>query len=214
MHRITDNRMSGSVCKNLDMFGRLCGDVAARRVVLVTTMWDKVKDKEMTKNRVSQLENCFWKPLIDEGACHLQFENTKKSAWRIIHDVKGSVEAMLLQEELVDAQKKLNETTAGRALYSQVEKLLLVQKEAMKQLRDEAKTNDPTLAEELKKEYKKIEAQLHKTLDEIEKLKIQPLRRLKLWLFSKKTRSASISIWTCYGMLTPSTACRRIKGVG
>lgn len=37
-HRITDNRMSGSVCKNLDMFSRLCGDGTAERVRLMTTM--------------------------------------------------------------------------------------------------------------------------------------------------------------------------------
>ena len=200
-HRITDNRMSGSVCKNLDMFGRLCGDKAASRVRLVTTMWDKARDRNAAENRVPQLEGNFWKPLIDQGARHLRFDNTPKSAWDIINGLTGETvtvetdSALLLQEELVDAKKKLNETDAGKALYSQFERLLLAQKEAMKQLSDEAKTKDPNLARELEEEYKRIEAQLQKTMEEMDKLKIPFFRRLMLTLFAKKTRSVGILFW-------------------
>ena len=189
--------MSGSVCKNLDMFGRLCGDKAAERVRLVTTMWDKVKDKTVAESRVSQLEGNFWEPLIKAGARHRRFENTSKSAWDIIRDVTGETEALLLQEELVDADRKLNETTAGQALYSQVQKLLQAQKETMKQLSDEAKTKDPALARELEEEYRRIEAQLQKTMKEADELKIGWLRRLILKIFSKKTQSVSILFWKC-----------------
>ena len=194
-HRISDNRMSGSVCKNLDMFGRLCGDNAAQRVRLVTTMWDKVKDTNTAENRVAQLEGNFWKPLIDAGARHKRFENTPKSAWDIVRDATGESEALLLQEELVDADRRLNETTAGKALYTQFQRLLQEQKDTIKQLSDEAKVqNDPALAKELEAEYKRIEAQLQKTWEEMEKLKIPFLRRLKL-IFSKKPRSVSILFW-------------------
>ncbi|KAI5985723.1 hypothetical protein EDD15DRAFT_2175658, partial [Pisolithus albus] len=34
--RITHNRMSGSVCENLEMFGRLCVDRAAENMRIVT----------------------------------------------------------------------------------------------------------------------------------------------------------------------------------
>ncbi|KIM59591.1 hypothetical protein SCLCIDRAFT_1217538 [Scleroderma citrinum Foug A] len=193
-HRITDNRMSGSVCKNLDMFGRLCGDNAAERVRLVTTMWDKVKDRNTAENRVKQLEGNFWKPLIDEGARHQKFENTPQSAWKIIRNATGDPEALLLQEELVDAERRLNETTAGKALYSQFQRLLQEQKDTIKQLSDEAKVQqDPVLVKELEAEYKKIEAQLQKTWEEVEKLKIPWLRRLMLF-FAKRTRSHTIEI--------------------
>ena len=196
-HRITDNRMSGSVCKNLDMFGRLCGDNAAERVRLVTTMWDKVKDRNTAENRVKQLEDNFWKPLIDEGARHQKFENTPQSAWNIIRNATGDPEALLLQEELVDAERRLNETTAGKALYSQFQRLLQEQKDTIKQLSDEAKVQqDPVLVKELEAEYKKIEAQLQKTWEEVEKLKIPWLRRLMLF-FAKRTRSVRVSLWTC-----------------
>ena len=196
-HRITDNRMSGSVCKNLDMFGRLCGDNAAKRVRLVTTMWDRVKDTNTANNRVTQLEGNFWKPLIDAGACHQKFENTRESAWDIVRGATGDSEALLLQEELVDADRRLNETTAGKALYSQFQRLLQEQKDTIKQLSEEAKAQqDPALAKELEAEYKRIEAQLQKTWQEMEELKIPWLRRLMLF-FAKKPRSVSTSFWTC-----------------
>ena len=147
MHRITDNRMTGTVSKNLDMFGRLCGDRAAKRVRMVTTMWDKAKDRNVAETRASELENKFWKPLIDEGARHHRFRNTRESAWNIIHDATGNPEALLLQEELVDTEMRLNETIAGKALYSQYQKCFQTQKETMKQLLDEAKMQqDPAMA--------------------------------------------------------------------
>ncbi|KAI6013387.1 hypothetical protein PISMIDRAFT_64496, partial [Pisolithus microcarpus 441] len=67
-HHVTDDWMTGSVCKNLEMFVQLCGDKATGGVQLVTTMWEKVKNKDIAESRVSQLENKFWKPLIEAGA--------------------------------------------------------------------------------------------------------------------------------------------------
>jgi len=46
LHRISDNRMSGSVLKNLRMFTSLCGEQAMPNVILATTMWSKVDTKE------------------------------------------------------------------------------------------------------------------------------------------------------------------------
>lgn len=160
-HRITDNRMSGSVCKNLDMFSRLCGDGAAERVRLMTTMWDRVKDATLAESRVSQLETNFWKPLIDAGARHRKLEeNSLKSAWEIIQDLMGNGKALLLQEELVDAERHLNETTAGRALYTNFQKLLHEQKEAIKQLQEEAKVQrDLQLLKQLGVEQRRLEAE-------------------------------------------------------
>ncbi|KAI5980810.1 P-loop containing nucleoside triphosphate hydrolase protein [Pisolithus marmoratus] len=188
-HRITDNRMSGSVCKNLDLFGRLCGERAAERVRLVTTMWDKVKNRDTAEGRVSQLETNFWEPLISVGARHKRFEeNSSTCAWKIVEDLMGEGGALLIQEELVDADRRLNETTAGQGLYTQFQKLLHEQKETIKQLQEEAKAQkDPELAKELEVQRQRVEAELRKTSDEMDKLKIPFPRRIAL-LFSKKNR--------------------------
>ncbi|KAF9053472.1 hypothetical protein BJ165DRAFT_1317340, partial [Panaeolus papilionaceus] len=39
MDRISDNRMTRSKTKSLELFKALCGTEAASRVVVVTTMW-------------------------------------------------------------------------------------------------------------------------------------------------------------------------------
>ncbi|KAI6104956.1 P-loop containing nucleoside triphosphate hydrolase protein [Pisolithus croceorrhizus] len=187
-HRITDNRMSGSLCKNLDMFSRLCGDRAAERVRLVTTMWDRVKDTRLAESRVSQLETNFWKPLIEAGARHKRFEgNSSRCAWEIVQDLNGGAEALLLQEELVDAGRNLNETTAGKALHTQFQKLLQEQKETMKQLQEEAKTQrDPELVRQLEAEQRRLEIELQKTWNDMDKLKVPFFRRIARF-FARKT---------------------------
>ncbi|KAI6103943.1 P-loop containing nucleoside triphosphate hydrolase protein [Pisolithus croceorrhizus] len=187
-HRITDNRMSGSLCKNLDMFSRLCGDKAAERVRLVTTMWDRVKDTRLAESRVSQLEKNFWKPLIEAGARHKRFEgNSSRCAWKIVQDLNGDGEALLLQEELVDAGRNLNETTAGKALHTQFQKLLHEEKETIKQLQEEAKAQrDPELVRQLEAEQRRLEAELQKTWGDKHKLKVSFFRRIAR-LFARKT---------------------------
>lgn len=157
--------MSGTLRKNFDMFSRLCGEKAAERVRLVTTMWDKVKDMERVRSVVSLLEGETWRPLLDAGARHEKFENSPKSAWDIVIGLGVKTEALVLQEELVDAGRRLNETTAGKTLYSQYQKILDDQRE--------------------KEEYRRIETQLHRTIEEMESLKIPMGRRISLF-FSKK----------------------------
>jgi len=183
--------MSGSVCKNFDTFGRFCGDKVTERVRLVT-MWDKARDHDMAESRLAQLENNFWQPLIEKEARHKKFNNIATSTWEIINDVVGDAEALLLQKELVDVERMLNETTAGKALYTQFQKLLREQKETIKKLSDETKAEqDPTLARDLEIEYQRIEVQIQKTWEEMEQLKIPFLRRISLF-FSKRPRSVSI----------------------
>ena len=150
LHRITDTRMSDSVYKNIQIIGRLCGNVPLRWARLVTTMWDKANDREVAQNRETQLITEFWRQLIDEGAIAKRFYNTPASAGDIVDDVlrmgKDGSE-LLLQEELVEQEKRLNETEAAKILYSQFQKLLAQQNKALKQLQDEAKLwNDPALA--------------------------------------------------------------------
>ncbi|KAF9054894.1 hypothetical protein BJ165DRAFT_742998 [Panaeolus papilionaceus] len=87
LHRITDNRMSGSPARNLRMFGKLCGDAAASRVAFITTMWDRASGdaskKAMYEKRQVQLEK-YWEPMTSFGARIGTFANTTDSAWDAI----------------------------------------------------------------------------------------------------------------------------------
>ena len=189
--------MSGSAYKNLQMFGRLCGDVSLPRTRLVTTMWDIAKDKALARDREDQLkrEGDFWRTLIDGGAVAKRFDNAPASAWDIVESIlrmgKDSDE-LLLQEELVEQQKRLNETEAGKILYTRLQKLLAEQRKMLKELAEEAKLqNDPALAKSLRQEYDKIDAQLQTTFEEMKEMKIPLSRRIHLWLFTRKSRAVS-----------------------
>lgn len=188
--------MSGSARKNLQIFGRLCGDISLNRTRLVTTMWDQVRDQAMATQRETQLRGDFWKSLIDEGALPERFHNQPGSARGIVDGLltlgNGGEEFLLLQEELVQQQKRLNETEAGKVLYNRLQQLLADQRKTLKELADEAKLqNDPDLAKSLQDEYDKIDAQLQKTFEEIKEMKIPLSRRILLWLFRRKSRAVS-----------------------
>ncbi|KAI6010120.1 P-loop containing nucleoside triphosphate hydrolase protein [Pisolithus marmoratus] len=209
-HRISDNRMSGSVCKNLDLFGQLCGDDAAQCVRLVTTMWDnqKPENTQIWQKRASQLEQNFWKPLISLGARHERFNNTQKSAWNIVNglvqartslaqgqSVSASAgNALLIQEEMVVAQKELNETSAGKALYSRFRRVLVEQKGMLKDLADALAEKDPNAREQLRAERKKAEAEMQKIVEDMERMKIPLGRRIASFFGGKKTRSRKVEL--------------------
>ena len=149
----------------------------------------------MAEKRQSELVGDFWRPLIAEGAVPKRFYNTPTSAFQIADELIGMEslkDELLLQEELVEQQKRLNETEAGKVLYSRFQKLLAEQKNTLKELADEAKLqNDPALARSLQEEYDKINAMLQKTFEEMKEMKIPLSRRILLWLFGRKSHAVS-----------------------
>ncbi|KAI6102096.1 hypothetical protein F5141DRAFT_256678 [Pisolithus sp. B1] len=184
---ITDDRMSGSVCENLHMFARLCGDKAAGGVRLMTTMWDKARNKDVAESRVSQLEYNFWKPLIDAGARHKRFEdNSSKCAWDIIEDLVEGGNALLDREELIE--RLLYEKTTGQPLYSPLQKLLHELGDMTKLLQEEAgsQQRDPELVRQPKAE----QCGLEEVYDELDEPEIPLSRRITL-LCLKNTPSSS-----------------------
>ena len=46
LHKISDNRMSGTARRNIAMLHDLCGEGFMPNIVLATTMWDRVEAGE------------------------------------------------------------------------------------------------------------------------------------------------------------------------
>jgi len=89
-------------------------------------------------------------------------------------------------EELVDLGRELNETQAGKALYSQLQTALSQQKETIQALQTQVKErNNPKLEAELDTELKRIQAELDKTFQQISERKTGFRRRMTLALFAK-----------------------------
>ncbi|KAI5997133.1 hypothetical protein EDD15DRAFT_2163076 [Pisolithus albus] len=170
-HDITDRRKHDSL---YDILCCICGDKAAGRVRLVTTMWDQVKNPRVAENMLSQLEQNPWKPLLDAGARHMRFENSKQSAWDIVQDLGVEREPLLLQQELVDARKDLYETSAGHALYLQFQKLSREEVQPNKQFwRFSGRRRVRRPMEHVQAECKYVETQLQKARQERRRVEMQ-----------------------------------------
>lgn len=121
LHRITDNRMQGSARKNLFMFNKLCGRNALRNVILATTMWERLSDEDIGVKHEKELVETedFWGFMVRQGSQVRRHYNTKESAKGLLQIFVSSNDppvALKIQEEMVDAHRRLDETSAGREL--------------------------------------------------------------------------------------------------
>ena len=179
------------------MFGELCGDKAASKVILVTTMWDSMSGDlaPKAKAREEEFKSRYWMIMIRLGARTMRFENTKKSVLGIVSELlpEGVTEqAVLLPEELVDLCRDLNEKQARKVLYSQPQIALIKQKETIQAFQMQVKErNDPKLDAELDAELKRIQAELDKTFQQVSELKIGLWRKIMLALSAKKATAVS-----------------------
>jgi hypothetical protein len=187
--------MAGSPYRNLRMFGNLCGDSAMARVVLVSTMWERI-NANLGAEREKQLCEQFWKGLIEKGSGveRLQPSDTG-AAWRIVGKVIETAqkrEQILFQEEIVDLSRQLRETEAGKSLYTTLQKQLLEQKQNLQALLAKVdKSADSKLRKQLEKECEKNQKLLEKTFQEVKQLKLPLGRRIMLYFFGKKARAVS-----------------------
>ena len=120
------------------MFHKLCGDKALARVILGTTNWGEVGEN-VGQMREEQLTKIFWNTATALGSKLLRFDKTEESARAfldaILDQLKfGGNEVILndnvlrIQRELVELDRRIPETEAGKALRYTLKQLLEMQK--------------------------------------------------------------------------------------
>ncbi|KAG8530514.1 uncharacterized protein KY384_005017 [Bacidia gigantensis] len=113
LHRITDIRYAGSSIKTLEIFKKICGDLALQNVILVSTRWNEI-DEETGAFREQQLRSDFWAYMLGHDARMARFDGSRDSAIGIVSQLVSRQSIVLeLQRELVDERKTLQETVAG-----------------------------------------------------------------------------------------------------
>jgi hypothetical protein len=133
VHDISEARMLGTTLNNMHMFRTLCGDGALKAVILMTTKWGVVDDAAGDK-REGQLAREFWKPMLDQGSKICRSRHTPASAQEILDSICDNYQkletpnTLRIQEEIVDMQKSIPETDAGRKLRYILQELLDMQK--------------------------------------------------------------------------------------
>ena len=153
---IAEKRMKGTTRRNLDMFHQLCGDKALARVVLGTTNWGEV-DETVAQKREEQLAKTFWNTMTASGSKFLRFDRTETSARAFLDAILGQLKldgnddnVLQIQNEIVDLERRIPETAAGKELRYTLKQLLEKQKE-----------------EENSEEVAALSASLKKQIDEL-----------------------------------------------
>ncbi|KAH6988472.1 P-loop containing nucleoside triphosphate hydrolase protein [Ilyonectria destructans] len=130
LHRISDNRVTGSSLKSFNILQKLCGPEGAARVFLVTTMWQLAETGKLNPHeaqiRELRLTSTpeFWGCMHQQGSQIKQWRGNESSALSIIRELidlneKEGYLTQQIQREIVDEKKRLQETSAGQELWTE-----------------------------------------------------------------------------------------------
>lgn len=175
LHRITDPKMQGHALRNFRMFERICGDNALSNVVLLTTMWDKLRDEVEGLNRDQELREDFWSLMEEKGSYIARSDGSKEMAEAMIAMLleKDSV-VLEIQRELHE-KKRLHETAAGQIMLPELQSRMSETDEYIRSLeariREAERQRDKAQAESLEKQRRAARDQRRR--DEVERRKLE-----------------------------------------
>lgn len=139
LHRISDNKMSGSSYKNLKMFRKLCGTQNLSHVILATTMWDKVTPEEGAAREAELLsEDKWWGQMKSQGSMVKRYDNTMGGAMIMVNELlQMSPMVLTIQKELAVQKKPLIDTMAGRSINADLRDLSKIHEEDWAELMED-----------------------------------------------------------------------------
>ncbi|KAL4869474.1 hypothetical protein BDV12DRAFT_196317 [Aspergillus spectabilis] len=139
LHHITENRVTGSARRNIELMKGLCGPDYFPHVELAATHWSTTSESASIlrdRERLLQIQDAFFGPLLSGGATDFRYDDEAASACRM--------------RELVDERKKLDETTAGRVVLDAAARKFAEAKEEIDALKLAIKQADKDYAEILR----------------------------------------------------------------
>ncbi|KAK1756461.1 GTPase IMAP family member 4 [Echria macrotheca] len=127
LHPVTQHRLGGQERRRTKLLQNLLGHNAFKRIIIATTMWEKIRqeDEEDVKRSVKEREKDIWYDLVSKGAKLRKHKNNPNSAHEIIREIiklsekYGKLEP-LIQEEL-KKDPRLVRTTAGKSMKKDLE---------------------------------------------------------------------------------------------
>ncbi|KAH7146868.1 P-loop containing nucleoside triphosphate hydrolase protein [Dactylonectria estremocensis] len=183
LHKITDNRMTGSSITYLRLLESLVGDHALENLILVTTMWNKLRDEDRGQalRHEQELLDDYWGPMEEKGSYVAQFDGTPDSAYALIFQLAGKDSVVLdVQKEIMDEDRTVITTSAGKDLMRQLEE----DREAYRlraaklgsQLRREsdAEPRNKDLIRQLREEKAHVESVLRQMDQSVDQMKTRP----------------------------------------
>ncbi|KAJ3513215.1 hypothetical protein NLJ89_g3078 [Agrocybe chaxingu] len=174
--RIKDNRFTQgftSIRMNMGAFRKLCGDRAFEKIILVTTMWDSLKDLRVGEEREKALEAGYWADMIKGGSHSRRFNRSEASAWQIIQDILEKQSGPTL-EELQKFERRLSQTKVGQELLTHLQDIRARQSILIPTIASQiTDSGRPSTAQAtLDAEQGRLEAEAQKAFEEVKSLKV------------------------------------------
>ncbi|KAF9531056.1 P-loop containing nucleoside triphosphate hydrolase protein [Crepidotus variabilis] len=168
MQRISDPRMGGTATRNARMFRKLAGHVSMNNVVIVTTFWTKVEQKDGTGRQKQLEDDMFFGKSLKKGANLMPHDKGIQSAHKIISHIltNHDPEALRIQKQMVDKKKVLSKTDASQELYKVLNEQLKQFEEEMDELDTELqgarREGDVRTEQEIQADAKDLQRKLEK----------------------------------------------------
>ncbi|KAG6848903.1 hypothetical protein H0H93_012974 [Arthromyces matolae] len=167
------NRWSGASDRSFQMFQKICGPAAARKIVLMTTMWGMMTDDHILEEREQELKAAYWKSMIKRGSVVRRSRLSRDAALDTLDYIlmKNAYYPLLHQNEIVELGMSLSQTQAGRGLLESYQKLIGEHKREATKLREEGGSTQ---------EVEEIEARMRKAGEALKEAR-GDLRIPRLW---------------------------------
>lgn len=205
LHKITDNKMTGSSLTYLNLLRSLVGEDALGNVVLVTNMWNKLRDEDRGQalRREQELVNNYWGPMQRKGSYVVQFDGTTDSAFGLIYQLAGKESVVLdVQKQIMDQDQSILGTSAGGDLARKLGNDIKFYQDKVAQLQgqleDELRTprRNGERIRRLQEDKARMEEQLKIATKSMERMRFRPSssirQRLKQALKGRKQDAALV----------------------
>jgi hypothetical protein len=176
LHSINQPRMEGSALRNLKMFRELCGPDPLKNVVLATTFWDKVDEREGTE-REEELagDSNFWGGMLNRGS-RMERIDSRDAGLRILSTlIRRTPKTLQIQRELVEDSKPLIDTGAGQMVNEELARLDRQHKkekeEMQAQIEDALRRKDEEMQDILQEQSQKLEDEISRVHRQQQQLK-------------------------------------------
>ncbi|KAL8708385.1 MAG: hypothetical protein Q9225_007609 [Loekoesia sp. 1 TL-2023] len=203
LHRITDIRYAGSSVKTLEIFKQICGPMALKNVMLVSTRWNEIEES-IGAAREQQLRDEFWAYMMGHGSTMARFYGSRESAVGIASQLVSRQSIVLeLQRELVDEGKMLKETAAGAYVnddLSEAKAQIQAELRDLEKLRQTLQTNDRALQRKVRQDETREQEMLQTTLEDEDRLRKQIAAEVREEIEGKKKRKGK-SLWAMIPIL-------------
>jgi len=165
LHPVTMHRVGGNERRRTKLLQNLLGPNACKRVIIATTMWERLRSENDAKIGLEGREKDVWYDLVSQGAKVRKHYNNAESARTIIREIislsqkHGKLEPLIQTELALDPQ--LVSSTAGRSmrkdLKADIERSKALLADHLKERPKEPRKRDKVMQNKRYKDFKSWE---------------------------------------------------------